>query len=312
MTGRRRGTLCHPSRFVIVSQHLSDMAYSVTELKNVFLLCCPLCKGALDADAKRCTACGHSFEFVGGIPSFVGTETRGGAEVYKKSDGENAFLRFFKQWPRFYAWMTLIVVPILYTGLTGKKFLSKRTERERMLNVGSGASMLHTRVLNVDIFPNENVHVLAHAEHLPFPDDTFDAVCSEQMLEHVFAPGAVVAEMLRVTKPGGLIYVAAPFMYPLHPSPKDYSRWTVEGLATMFSGHAVVDSGVLIGPISGTLSVLASGLAVICSFGITFLRKILHYFFMIVLTPLKLLDVFYARMPGAEDVAADVYVVIQK
>jgi len=284
----------------------------VTKLEKEFLLCCPACKGRLDHDDRRCGACGRPYELLGAIPSFLDEDTKRAMQTDVSSDKENAFLNYCKRWPKFYTWMTLIVAPICYTGLTAKKFLRQRGDGQRLLNVGSGASRLHPHICNVDLIPFENVHVVADAKHLPFPDETFDAVCSDQVLEHVFDPSSVVAEMLRVTKPGGLIYVAAPFMYPLHPSPKDYSRWSVDGLVMMFSGHTVAEAGVLIGPVSGTMSVLASGLATFCSFGITPLRKALHYGFMLILTPFSILDFFYARVPGAKDVAGNVYVVIQK
>jgi ubiquinone/menaquinone biosynthesis C-methylase UbiE len=43
------------------------------------------------------------------------------------------------------------------------------------------------------------------AEHLPFPANTFDACRTERMLTHVANPRAVVAEMARVTRPGGRV-----------------------------------------------------------------------------------------------------------
>lgn len=286
--------------------------YTIAELQNRFSLCCPRCRKPLDQAGQRCSGCGRPYTITKGVPSFLDADQESHARRDHQSDKENSFLAFFKQWPIFYKWMVLIVVPIYYTGLNAERFLSRTTEGQRLLNVGSGAILLHPQVLNVDLFPFRNVHVLANAELLPFSDQTFDAVCTDQVLEHVAHPKAVATELLRITKPGGLIYSATPFMYPFHPSPKDYTRWSVEGLAMLFDGHAAVESGVLIGPVSGTMSVLASGLAMIFSFGLTPLRKILHYVFMIVLTPLKLLDAIYAHLPGAEDVAGNVYVVIKK
>ncbi|MDB5067971.1 MAG: methyltransferase protein [Chloroflexi bacterium] len=43
------------------------------------------------------------------------------------------------------------------------------------------------------------------AQHLPFPDDTFDACRTERMLSHVADPRAALAEMARVTRPGGRV-----------------------------------------------------------------------------------------------------------
>lgn len=47
-------------------------------------------------------------------------------------------------------------------------------------------------------------------EALPFADDSFDFVTSFQTLEHVGDPGQVVAEMVRVTRPGGGIQIMCP------------------------------------------------------------------------------------------------------
>ena len=52
--------------------------------------------------------------------------------------------------------------------------------------------------------------VRAFGEQLPFPDNFFGAVSSYQTLEHVQDPDAVLAEMLRVVRPGGGIYLRCP------------------------------------------------------------------------------------------------------
>lgn len=48
------------------------------------------------------------------------------------------------------------------------------------------------------------------AERLPFPDNSFDFTTCQTVLIHLSDPSAVIAEMLRVTKPGGLVAVAEP------------------------------------------------------------------------------------------------------
>ncbi len=52
--------------------------------------------------------------------------------------------------------------------------------------------------------------VAGYGESLPFPDASFDCVTSWQTLEHVGDPAACIAEMVRVTRPGGLIYIHCP------------------------------------------------------------------------------------------------------
>jgi SAM-dependent methyltransferase len=48
------------------------------------------------------------------------------------------------------------------------------------------------------------------AEKLPFADDAFDLVTCQTVLIHARDPGATLAEMIRVTRPGGLVAVAEP------------------------------------------------------------------------------------------------------
>jgi len=67
-------------------------------------------------------------------------------------------------------------------------------------------------------------------ENLEFPDDTFDAAVCWSVLEHVPHPDRAVAELHRVLKPGGEIWVQLPFLFPYHESPRDYWRVTPDGL----------------------------------------------------------------------------------
>ena len=50
-------------------------------------------------------------------------------------------------------------------------------------------------------------HLQADAAALPFEDAFFDASRSERMFQHVADPATVLAEMLRVTRPGGWVVV---------------------------------------------------------------------------------------------------------
>jgi SAM-dependent methyltransferase len=51
---------------------------------------------------------------------------------------------------------------------------------------------------------------VSDAQALPFPDASFDLVTSQTLLIHLANPGAVIAEMARVTRPGGLVLAAEP------------------------------------------------------------------------------------------------------
>lgn len=82
---------------------------------------------------------------------------------------------------------------------------------------------IHGRVVGVDFDPemimlakeraraagleDRVIHQVGEATALPFPDNTFDACRSERVFQHVPDPAAVLAEMIRVTKPGGRLVV---------------------------------------------------------------------------------------------------------
>jgi SAM-dependent methyltransferase len=52
--------------------------------------------------------------------------------------------------------------------------------------------------------------VCGAGEHLPFRDGTFDLVLSNEVIEHVQDDREVVAEMARVTRPGGRVVIFCP------------------------------------------------------------------------------------------------------
>lgn len=249
---------------------------------------------------------------VNGIFDFLTPDEHEQARFAVADDHENSLKNFFKRWPRLYEWMSLLVSPILFTGLTARQFVQERSSDEIILNIGSGPSSLGTNCVNVDLYAFPNVHVLAQAHRLPFKNACFDAVVCDQVLEHVSDPSGVARELMRVLKPGGLAYIGVPFVFPLHPSPRDYARWSVDGLESLLSGGVITLSGVSIGPTSGLLTVFADWLALIFGLGFKPLRTGLRYFFMLMLFPFKFLDLIIARIPGAEVIAAAVYVIARK
>lgn len=107
----------------------------------------------------------------------------------------------------------------------------------RVLDVGCGhmpyRSLFDGRCaeyLGCDEFPAAEGVVRCPAQELAFPDHSFDAVVCFQVLEHVTEPWLVVPELARVVKPGGIVLITVPFVFPHHSSPHDFYRYTHEGL----------------------------------------------------------------------------------
>jgi SAM-dependent methyltransferase len=98
-------------------------------------------------------------------------------------------------------------------------------EPARLLDAGCGSGRTldelarYGRVSGIDLSPeavaaarrrgHDDVHVSA-VEHLPFPDATFDVVTCLDVIEHTPDDRATLAELLRVTRPGGLLLVTVP------------------------------------------------------------------------------------------------------
>ncbi|MFY1638217.1 class I SAM-dependent methyltransferase [Solwaraspora sp. WMMB335] len=74
---------------------------------------------------------------------------------------------------------------------------------------------------------------------LPFPDNEFDVVLSDQVLEHVEgSPFVAVQESIRVTRPGGYIIHTTCFFNEIHGSPQDFWRFTPDALRLLCRGVA--------------------------------------------------------------------------
>ena len=70
-------------------------------------------------------------------------------------------------------------------------------------------------------------------EVFPFPDQCFDGVICNQVLEHVFAPEIFLAEIRRVLKSGGNLLLTVPFVWDEHEQPWDYARYSSFGLKSL-------------------------------------------------------------------------------
>jgi len=82
------------------------------------------------------------------------------------------------------------------------------------------------RYLTVDLAPGEGVDiVLDDPYRLPLEDASVDIVLSGQMLEHCEFFWLSFAEMMRVLKPGGLLFLIAPSAGPIHQYPVDCYRF---------------------------------------------------------------------------------------
>lgn len=87
--------------------------------------------------------------------------------------------------------------------------LCRRAPQARVVGVDLAGSMLEVGRANLRREGLEDRIRLdqADAKHLPYADASFAAVISNSIVHHIPAPETVLAEMLRVVRPGGLLFV---------------------------------------------------------------------------------------------------------
>jgi SAM-dependent methyltransferase len=111
-----------------------------------------------------------------------------------------------------------------------------------------GAGRAVRGYVNLDLVPTPGVDVVADAELLPFRDGQFARVECDAVLEHVYNPVRVMDEIRRVMGSGAFVHLVTPFCHPFHEYPKDYRRFTPDGLAALASPLEVVAAGWRTGP----------------------------------------------------------------
>jgi SAM-dependent methyltransferase len=97
----------------------------------------------------------------------------------------------------------------------------------------------------VDLRPTALVNIVARAEHIPLVSEQFDLVICTQMLEYVPEPGVVIAEIQRVLRPGGCLWLSVPSVW-LRDADEECWRFLPHGLRQLlraFSRVEVVPEG---------------------------------------------------------------------
>jgi len=121
--------------------------------------------------------------------------------------------------------------------------LIEKNENGWVLDCGAGKRPVYfDNVVNFEIADYETTDVRGVGEVLPFVDDSFDAVLSIAVLEHVKDPFLCAREISRVLKPGGSLMCCVPFLQPYHGYPHHYYNMTSQGLANLFVDYLAIDN----------------------------------------------------------------------
>ncbi len=121
-----------------------------------------------------------------------------------------------------------------------ESFAKSLPEGSLVLDAGAGEGKYreyfsHCRVIGVDncvgdsSWDYSSLDVVGDIHLLPFKNETFDAIISIVVFEHLKNPFKAMRELSKVLKKDGTMLVVFPFVWELHQEPYDFFRFSEYG-----------------------------------------------------------------------------------
>ncbi|MBI4621314.1 MAG: class I SAM-dependent methyltransferase [Desulfobacterales bacterium] len=163
------------------------------------------------------------------------------------------------------------------------------------LNVGSASRCFDIKTLNLDIIIKEGVDIQGDLLCLPMKDESVDTIVCTGVLEHVADPYQAVQEIYRILKFGGSVFMETPFMQTVHASPKDFYRWTPDGLRQLMGSFDILELHIVAGPASAFAWQFQETMAMLFSMNNEILYKIGLRIFGWLAIPVSWLDILLEK-----------------
>jgi len=289
---------------------------------------CPVCKkGYLKFNSKKLLCinkkCQLEFPLIKGIPILINEKS----SIFSIDDFTNkreTTIKFKKD--KFIIKILKKFIPKIKSNLSNKdnflflsKLLLKRSQKNKVLVIGSGIegkgldilrSIKGMNIISSDVSISSGTNVICDAHDLPFQNESFDAVISQAVLEHVANPYVCVSEIYRVLKSDGFVYAETPFMQQVHMAPYDFTRFTYIGHRRLFRKFKEIKSGIACGP--GMALAWSYQNFLLSFFESKILRKIIRVFTSFTSFYLSYFDKYLISKSVALDAASAYYFLGQK
>jgi SAM-dependent methyltransferase len=198
-------------------------------------LACPRCRHALEhsGEVVKCSGCGASYPLVESVPVLLGSDL---SDQHRHQRGyfDAEFSRYaeyrLENWRMSFIERIFGAVgvldgeePYLDVGVGGSGATIIEAARRGVEAVGCDLSV--PGVVSAHRFAVEQgVESLARfvvctAENLPFSDAIFGSASAVAVLEHLDEDGLAVAELSRVLRPGGRVWLTVPHAFRYIPPP---------------------------------------------------------------------------------------------
>ena len=83
-------------------------------------------------------------------------------------------------------------------------------------------------------------HVVWDGHTIPLADSSVECALATEVFEHCPNVGNTMREIIRVLKPGGVLFFTVPFLWPLHDTPHDEYRYTPYSIERHLKGAGFV------------------------------------------------------------------------
>jgi SAM-dependent methyltransferase len=132
----------------------------------------------------------------------------------------------------------------------------------------------------------------------------------DAVLEHVRDPAQVMREIERVLAPGGYAHLVTPFCHPFHEYPKDFRRFSLDGLKELAGPLEVVAEGWRTGPTATLLAIVLEYIKLLLPYRAW--RVVAHGVGGWLLFPLRYADLLLLRSADARRIGNHCYLWLRK
>jgi SAM-dependent methyltransferase len=254
-----------------------------------------------------CPVCGYEYRLKSGIEYVIQNPTF-------PVDFLDKIKNVFKKSPLLYNVIGIIIGPLLPNFQFRVRRVVKNLIKNQNIigiNLGSGTSNFDRSILNVDFAAHQNVDMVADISDLPFNDNIFDLAILTEVIEHAENPTKLISEIARVMKHDGVLILTSPFMIGYHASPDDFQRFTLSGLTKLLSEFKIIETRSY-GPTGSLLWIFQEWCALWFSFGNRKLHTSLVVFFMILTSPIKVIDFLLSNNRNCSNIASTYFIIAKK
>lgn len=287
---------------------------------------CPICLTALYKIENKLVCqnlkCSKTFPIVNGIPILINEEK----SVFNLKDFTEFKKTTFNLKESKIKTIIKKIIPSISLNVGAKKnyrkltsILTKKNPNPVVLVIGGsilGEGMesivneAKIQLIESDVTFGPRTKIIFDAHTIPFPDQYFDCVIIQAVLEHVVDPFTCVNEVYRVLKSDGLVYSETPFIAQVHMGKYDFHRFTHLGHRRLFRNFEEIESGAICGP--GMALAWTYSYFIFSFFKSKRIRKLLIPFTNLTSFFLKYFDYLLIKKPGAYDAALGFYFIGQK